>query len=74
MIEKGEPKADNAKVEQMTPVGVLGVLRQLVMSRHDANRRQVGQDGSSKDNEDVLRDEPPWRVAGPEESRLSASN
>jgi hypothetical protein len=39
MIEKGEPKADNAKVEQMTPVGVLGVLRQLVMSRHDANRR-----------------------------------
>lgn len=71
MVDKREEEADNGKVEENAPVGVVRVERQLVVASHDGRGNQIRQYDATEDDEDVLGDEPPRRVAGPKKRRLS---
>jgi hypothetical protein len=70
VVEEDEAEADETKVKEVAPVVVVRLLRQLVVGSHDTDGSQVRQDAATEDHEDVLRDEPPRRVAGTEERRL----
>lgn len=70
MVDNGEHKADHGKVKEEAPVGVVGVERELVVAGHDGGSQEIGEDGASENDQDVLGDEAPGRVARPEEGRL----
>lgn len=54
----------------MSPIGELCLLAQLVFSGHDPAGEEPGERDTSKDDEDVLRDEAPRRVGSSEEGGL----
>lgn len=70
LVNEGHCKTDDGKVKEVSPVGQLRVLAQLVLGGHDATREQPGQSNATKDDENVLRDEAPRRVGGPKERWL----
>ena len=70
MIHKGHDETDDGKVKYVAPIGVVGVLRQLVVCNHDACCDDVGEDGAAENDQDVLRDKSPWGMARSEEGRL----
>lgn len=70
MVEEDQDKADKGKVEQVSPISPLRLQTKLVVNSHDAGSHKIRQRAASENDEDILRDEAPWGVAGSEESRL----
>lgn len=70
VVEEDQGKADDGKIEQVSPVSPLRLQTKLVIDSHDTSSHKVRQRAASENDEDILRDEAPWRVAGSEESRL----
>lgn len=71
VVEEHHDEADDGKVEQVSPVGEFRLFAELVVGDHDAGGHDEGENNASKDDENVLGNETPWRMAGSQESRLS---
>jgi hypothetical protein len=71
LVEKGKEEADVGKVEHNPPVGEVARFVDLVVEDHDAHGKQSCQSQASEDDENVLGNEPPGRMACAEEGGLS---
>jgi hypothetical protein len=70
VVQKGQTKTVNGKIKDMAPVGVVGLLFQLVVRNHDTRGDKVRDNGTSKYDQNVLRDPSPRGMARTEERRL----
>lgn len=70
MVDRDENVADDRKVKEKAPNRILRLQPQFVVAAHDTQCHKVGEDHASKNDEDVLGNEAPWRVTGAEKCRL----
>jgi hypothetical protein len=70
VVEEDQDKADDGKVEQVSPISPLRLQAKLVVNPHGTSSHKIRQRAASEDDEDILRDEVPRGVAGSKESRL----
>lgn len=70
VVNDSHDEANNSKVENVSPVGKIRILIQLVVGSHDTSSHEVGKHETSKVDEDVLGDEAPWRMTCSKEGRL----
>jgi hypothetical protein len=73
VIDGDKGVADDREVEKESPDRVFRLQSKLVVTAHDAKGDKVGEYQATEDDEDVLWNEAPWRVAGSEEGRLQPS-
>lgn len=71
MVKQGKSKAHHAKMEKQCPFGVIcWFIEKLVVAYHHACGDKVRQDGPAQDDQNMLGNKLPWRMAGSEKRRL----
>lgn len=73
IVNEDQGKADNGKIKDMSPVGEVRLLTELVLGEHDAGRGKVSQHYTTKNDQDILGNPSPWRVACAQKGRLCVS-
>lgn len=69
VVHKNQDKADDRKVEKKSVVGERRI-RQLVVQNHATGGNQIRENEAAEEDESVLRDAVPRRMAGTEKYRL----
>jgi hypothetical protein len=70
VVKKRQPETVDGKIKDVSPVRVVRFLPELVVCNHDAGCDEVRKDAASEDDQDILGDPSPRRVAGAEERGL----